>query len=71
MKFSSLLAGTSILSCSFFLFLVILSNFLIIPVVQEKIKVKLALAIPTEAPTIDVKEILHTSPLVAYKTVTI
>ena len=33
----------------FFLFLVILSNFLIIPVVKEKTQVKLALAIPTEA----------------------
>ena len=38
------------LSCFFFLLLVILSNFLIIPVVREKIKVKLTLAIPTGAP---------------------
>ena len=43
------LANIRILSWFFFLFLVI--TFLIIPVVREKIKVKLALAIPTGAPT--------------------
>ena len=48
---SLLLANIRILSCFFFLFLVILSNFLINPVVIEKIKVKLALAIQTDAPT--------------------
>ena len=42
-----------------------LSNFLIIPVVREKIKVKLALAIPTGAPRILVNEIIDTPPLVA------
>ena len=44
-----------------------ISNFLIIPVVREKIKVKLALAIPTGAPTILVNEIIDTPPLVALK----
>ena len=48
---SLLLANTRILSCFFFLFLVMLNNFLTIPVVKEKIKVKLALAIWTGAPT--------------------
>ena len=46
-----------------------LSNFLIIPVVREKIKVKLALAIPTGAPTILVNEIIDTPPLAALKTI--
>ena len=46
-----------------------LSNFFIIPVVREKIKVKLALAIPTGAPTVLVKEIIDTPPLVALKTI--
>ena len=45
------------------------SNFLTIPVVREKIKVRLALAIPTGAPTILVNEIIDTPPLVALKTI--
>ena len=51
MLFRLLLANIRIFSCFFFLFLVILSNFLIIPVVREKIKVKLASAIPIGTPT--------------------
>ena len=69
MLLSLLLANIRILSCFFFLFLVIFSNFLTIPVVREKIKVKLALAIPTGAPTILVNEIIDTPPLVALKTI--
>ena len=68
---SLLLAKIRILSCVFFLFLVMLSNFLIIPVVREKIKVKLALAIPTGAPIILVNEIIDTPLLVALKTIKI
>ena len=49
----------------FFLFLVILSNFLIIPVVKEKIKVKLAPAIPIGAPTTLTEKIIQTPPLFA------
>ena len=52
------MANISILSCFFVLFLVIFNNFLIIPVVKEKIKVRLALAIPTGAPIILVYEII-------------
>ena len=52
----------------FLFFLVIFSNFLVIPVVREKIRVKLALAIPT-APIILVNEIIDTPPLVALKTI--
>ena len=53
----------------FFLFRVIFSNFLTISVVREKIKVRLALAIPTGAPTILVNKIIDTPPLVALKTI--
>ena len=53
----------------FFFFFVIFSNFLTIPVVREKIKVRLALAIPTGAPAILVNEIIDTPPPVALKTI--
>ena len=46
-----------------------LSNFLIIPVVREKNRINLALAIPTGAPTTLVKEMIATPPLVALKTI--
>ena len=69
MLLSLLLANVRILSCFFFLFLLIFSNFLTIPVVREKIKVKLALATPTGAPTILVNEIIDTTSLAALKTI--
>ena len=47
------------------------NSFLIIPVVREKIKVKLALAIPTGAPIILVNETIDTPPVVALKTIKI
>ena len=48
-----------------------LSNFLIIPVVREKIKVTVtvALVIPTRAPATLVNEMIDTPPLVASKTI--
>ena len=46
-----------------------LSNFLIIPAVKGKIKVNLAPAIPTGAPTILTEEIVQIPPLVALKTI--
>ena len=52
-----------------FFFLVIFNSFLTIPVVKEKIKVRLALAIPTGAPVILVNEIIDTPLLVALKTI--
>ena len=64
-----LLSNIRILSCFFFLFLVMLSNFLIIPVVREKINVKLSLAIPTGALTTLVNKMIDTPPLVALKTI--
>ena len=71
MLFSLLIARTRISSCSFFLFVVTFSNFLIISVVKEKIKVKIVPAIPTEAPIRVVKEIIDTPPLVAERTIKI
>ena len=53
----------------FCLFLVMLSNFFIVPVAKEKIKVKLALAIPTGAPTTLADEMIQTPLLVALKTI--
>ena len=46
-----------------------LSIFLTIPVVRKKSKVRLALPIPTGAPTILVNEIIDTSPPVVLKTI--
>ena len=69
MLLSLLLANIRILSCFFFLFLVILSNFLIINVVREKIRVKLALAIPTGVSTVLVREMINTLRLAALKTI--
>ena len=65
------LANIRILSCFFFFFLAIFNNLLTIPVVREKIKVKLVLAIPTGAPIILVNEIIDTPPAVALKTIKI
>ena len=48
-----------------------LSNFLIITVVREKIKVKLALVIPTGAPTTLADEMIQTLLLVPLKTIKI
>ena len=49
----------------------LLSKFLIIPVVREKIRVKLALAIPTGALTTLADEMIQTPLLVALKTIKI
>ena len=71
MLLSLLLARTKILSCFFFLFLDVLNNFLTVPVVREKIRVELALAIPTGATTTLVNEQIDTPPVVALKTIKI
>ena len=52
-----------------FFFLVMLSNFLTISVDRENDKVRLALAIPTGAPTIVLNEIIDTPPLAVLKTI--
>ena len=54
-----------------FFFLLCLVIFLTIPVVREKIKVKLAPTIPISAPTTLVNEMIDTPPLVVLKTVKI
>ena len=66
MLLSLLLAKIRILPCY-----IIFNNFLVIPVVREKNKVRLALAIPTGAPTILVNEQIDTPPVVALKTIKI
>ena len=50
-------------------FLVMVSNVLTSPVVREQIKVKLALAFPTGAPSTLVNEIINTPPLFALKAI--
>ena len=55
----------------FLFFFVIFNNILVIPVNREKIKIKLALAIPTGAPTILVNEQIDTPPVVGLKTIKI
>ena len=53
----------------FLFFVVVISNnFLTIPVVKEKTKVKIALTIPTGAPITLVNEIIDTPLVVAPKT---
>ena len=68
---SLFLANIRILSCFFSVFSVIFNNFLVIPAVKKKIKVRLALAIPTGAPTILVNEQIYAPPAVAHKTIKI
>ena len=48
-----------------------LNSFLVIPVVREKIKVRLALSIPAGAPTTLADEMIQTPLLVALKTIKI
>ena len=67
---SLLLANTSIVSC-FFFFLFMLSNSLIILVVRERIKEKLALAIPIGALITLADEMIQTPLLFALKTIKI
>ena len=64
MLLNLLSANIRVLSYFFFLFLAICSNFLMIPVDKEKIKVKLALTIPTDVPITLVNKIIDI-PLVA------
>ena len=71
MPLSFHLANIRILPCFFFLFLVMLSNFLVISFVREKIRVKLALAIPTGTPTTLADQMIQTPLLVALKTIKI
>ena len=69
MLINLILANIRFLSCSFFLFPVIPSNFFIITVVKEKVKVRLAPVISIRAPKTLAEEIMQTPPLVALKTI--
>ena len=60
---SLLLVNIRILSCFLFLFLVVLNNFLIIPVVREEIKVRLTIL--AGVPTTLAGEMMQTPLLVA------
>ena len=71
MLLSLLLANKRISTCFFLLFFVIFSNLLTIPVVREENKVRLALAIPTGAPTTFVNEIIDIPLFAALKTINI
>ena len=70
MLFSLLLANIRIYRAFFFFFfLVLLSNFFIIPVIIEKVRVKIAPAIPTGPSTTFKEEMIKSPPLVALKTI--
>ena len=69
MLFSLLLANIRIYRAFFFSFLVMLSNFFIIPVIKEKVRVKIAPAIPTGPSTTFKEEMIKSPPLVALKTI--
>ena len=71
MLLNLLSANIRILSCFFFFFLVIFGNFLMIPVDRQKMKVKLALAIPTGAPIAVVNKITDIPPVFALKIIKI
>ena len=69
MLLSLLLANVRIFSSFFFLFLVMLSNFLVIRVVRGKIRVKRALATPAGAQTILVNQMIDNPPLFSLKAI--
>ena len=73
MPLNLLLASIAILSGFIFCFLLCWVFFfiIIIPVVKENTRVKLALPIPAGAPITLAKEIIDTPPLVADKTIKI
>ena len=72
MLLNLLLASIAILSGFNFYFLLCWAFFfIIIPVVKENTRVKLALPIPAGAPITLAKEIIDTPPLVADKTIKI
>ena len=71
MVLSLLLANIRILSCFFFLVLVVVNNFFIIPVAKENTIVNPSLAIPTGTPATVAWEIIQMPPVVALKTIKI
>ena len=70
MLFNLLLANTTILSCFFFLFLVVLNSFFTIPIEIENARQKLAPVIPTGAPMTVANDVIEIVPVVTDKTIT-
>ena len=71
MLLNLLLASIRILLGFFFLFLVVLNNFFIVPVAKENAIVNPALTTPTGAPIIVAWETIQTPPVVAKRTIKI
>ena len=71
MLFSLLLNNIRILSCFFFLFLVVFNNFSMIPIAKENNIVNAALAIPQGAPATVAWKLIQTPPVFAFKTIRI
>ena len=69
MLFNLLLANITILLCFFFLFHVVLNSFFTIPVKIENERLKLALVIPTGAPTTVANDAMVKLPVVTDKTI--
>ena len=69
MLFNLLLASMIILLCFFFLFRVEFNSFFTIPVDNENIRLRLALAIPTGVPITVANYAIEILPLVADKTI--
>ena len=65
--FNLLLASITILLCFFFLFPVAFNNFFTIPEVKKNAKLKLGLALSTDALIMLAKEAIEAPPLVADK----
>ena len=67
--FNLLLASITILICLFFSFLVIFNSFVVIAVMKENTRLKIALVIPTGTPIKLVKEIILILSVVADKAI--
>ena len=65
MLFDLLLASITVLSCFFFVFLVVFNSFFTI----ENARIKLALIIPTDAPMIVANDVIKMLPIVTDKTI--
>ena len=55
--------------CFFFLFLAIFNNFFTLPLDNENVRLRLALAIPTDVPITVANDAIETLPFVADKTI--
>ena len=69
MLFNFLLANRTILFCFFFLFLVVFNSFFTIAVQIKNGRLKLALAMPTDAPMTVANDAIETLPVVTNKTI--